>query len=255
MLFFKLYGQAQELLKKYQNAHTEKDASNEITEDGTAEHKEKDASKQIDISSATETDDKQNRKRKSEGGEEEKPKIELHNLLLVTAVLIATVTYQAALKPPSTIWKKHANLSVRCISKIFHGIQKSHECPAVYYYHFMIFNTSAFCSAVFLILHITMSYEHTTSKVLATTTALLIVNYVVLILSLSPDAISALVVFAVPLTIPLAVYAVLLVLSLVLAAPIAAIVVAKEHSEKQKPWKWKSTPKMKNFRHGSTEAE
>ena len=57
-------------MKKYQNALTEKDASNEITEAGTTEQEDQ---HQIDTFSASKTDDeKQNKKLESKGGREEK---------------------------------------------------------------------------------------------------------------------------------------------------------------------------------------
>lgn len=68
----------------------------------------------------------------------------VQEMVLVVASLIATVTYQAGLSPPQTIWKGDKNLDSKCI---FHRSNSAtNTCPSATYYLFMSFNTAGFFS-------------------------------------------------------------------------------------------------------------
>lgn len=73
----------------------------------------------------------------------------VQEMVLVVASLIATVTYQAGLSPPQTIFKEAEKLDPKCI---FHRSNSAtNTWPCATYYLFMSFNTAGFFSSVFLI--------------------------------------------------------------------------------------------------------
>ncbi|KAI4308249.1 hypothetical protein L6164_031343 [Bauhinia variegata] len=79
---------------------------------------------------------------------------EMKKIALIMAILAATVTYQAGLSPPPTIWKEGTKLDTRCLLKnlykyIFLG--SSIECSAANFYLFMISDTAGFMVSLFTI--------------------------------------------------------------------------------------------------------
>lgn len=111
-------------------------------------------------------------------------------MVLVVASLIATVTYQAGLSPPQTIWKEDMKNNSKCI---FHKANASHSCPDVTYYLFMSFNTSGFFASAFLIFfYRNMSYV----KVLLPVALIsMMITYITLSVSMSPNALSLLILY------------------------------------------------------------
>ena len=66
--------------------------------------------------------------------------------MLVAAVLIATIAYQAGLSHPPTIWKESANLSLECVfnTPYFKLKGSTQQFPGHCFYGFMFLNTTGF---------------------------------------------------------------------------------------------------------------
>ncbi|KAK4278818.1 hypothetical protein QN277_016613 [Acacia crassicarpa] len=120
----------------------------------------------------------------------------LDNMVLVVASLIATVTYQAGLSPPETIWKEDMKNHPKCI---FHGTNTSHSCPDVTYYLFMSFNTSGFFASCFLIFFYRKgSYVRVLLPVALIS---MMITYITLSVSMSPNVLSLLILYLITLVI------------------------------------------------------
>ncbi|XP_028780808.1 uncharacterized protein LOC114737079 [Neltuma alba] len=120
----------------------------------------------------------------------------LDQMVLVVASLIATVTYQAGLSPPQTIWKEDMKNHPKCI---FHRTNPSHSCPDITYYLFMSFNTAGFFAAVLLIFFYGKgSYVRVLLPVALVS---MMITYITLSVSMSPNALSLLILYLITLAI------------------------------------------------------
>lgn len=123
---------------------------------------------------------------------------EVEEMVLVVASLIVTVTYQAGLSPPQTIWKDSMKLDKRCISHHLF-FSSTNFCPIASYYLFMSFNTSGFFSAVFLIFFFRKpSYVQV---LLPLSLISMMITYITLSVSMSPNGLSLLVIYVATLAI------------------------------------------------------
>ncbi|KAI4313686.1 hypothetical protein L6164_026645 [Bauhinia variegata] len=119
------------------------------------------------------------------------------NLILIVATLLTTVTYQAVLSPPPYIWKEGTKLDTGCLFKkskdtfSLHGT--THECPARNFYLFIILNTASFMSSVIMIF---LQCPEKLRFLVYLITAMLLGNYINLLINLSPDVLSFLVAYA-----------------------------------------------------------
>ncbi|KAK9273289.1 hypothetical protein L1049_018096 [Liquidambar formosana] len=162
-------------------------------------------------------------------------KSEMQNAVLVAASLIATVTYQAGLSPPPTIWKAGMKLHTRCIFQTF--TLSRHEslrsslmispdvCPASTFFSFMILNTVGFYTSL-LLMGLTFyqvrvrrptaasdpppisrnrsqrsfdwaSWYPSATKILMSTSLIsLFLSYISLALALSPNALTFLIIYS-----------------------------------------------------------
>ncbi|KAK7838519.1 ankyrin repeat-containing protein bda1 [Quercus suber] len=115
----------------------------------------------------------------------------VQEMVLVVASLIATVTYQAGLSPPQTIWKEDKKLDPKCI---FHRSNSAtNTCPSATYYLFMSFNTAGFFSSVFLIFF----YGNKTYVKVLLPIALIsmMITYITLSVTMLPNGLSLLIVY------------------------------------------------------------
>ena len=115
----------------------------------------------------------------------------VQEMVLVVASLIATVTYEAGLSPPQTIWKEGVKLDPKCI---FHGSNSAtNTCPSVTYYLFMSFNTAGFFSSVFLIFF----FRNKTYVQVLLPIALIsmMITYITLSVAMLPNGLSLLIVY------------------------------------------------------------
>ncbi|KAI3414625.1 ANK_REP_REGION domain-containing protein [Psidium guajava] len=123
---------------------------------------------------------------------------EVEEMVLVVASLIATITYQAGLSPPQTIWGDNMKLNARCTSH--HSFFSSTNlCPVPSYYLFMSFNTSGFFSSIFLIFFFRKpSYVQVLLPVALLS---MVVTYVTLSVTMSPNGLSLLLIYVITLAI------------------------------------------------------
>ncbi|KAF8026397.1 hypothetical protein BT93_F3013 [Corymbia citriodora subsp. variegata] len=123
---------------------------------------------------------------------------EVEEMVLVVASLIATITYQAGLSPPETIWSDNMKLDKRCTSH--HSFFSSTDlCPVAAYYLFMSFNTSGFFSSIFLIFFFRKpSYVQVLLPVALLS---MVVTYMTLSVTLSPNGLSLLLIYVITLAI------------------------------------------------------
>ncbi|KAA8544507.1 hypothetical protein F0562_022453 [Nyssa sinensis] len=127
---------------------------------------------------------------------------EVEDMVLVVASLIATVTYQAGLAPPQTIWKENMKLESKCI---FHGsnstslTNSTNTCPAVTYYLFMSFNTAGFFSSLFLI----FSFRNPAfvQVLLPISLISMMVTYITLSITMSPNGLAFLIIYLITLVV------------------------------------------------------
>lgn len=120
----------------------------------------------------------------------------LEQMVLVVASLIATVTYQAGLSPPQTIWKEDMKNHPKCI---FHRTNQSYSCPDITYYLFMSFNTSGFFAAAFLIFfYRNGSYVRVLLPVALVS---MMITYITLSVSMSPNVLSLFILYLITLAI------------------------------------------------------
>ncbi|RVW28199.1 Ankyrin repeat-containing protein BDA1 [Vitis vinifera] len=123
-------------------------------------------------------------------------------MILVVVSLIATVTYQAGLAPPPTIWKQDMKLDFNCMFRTPPEISLEgppNTCPAFTYYLFMSFNTAGFCSSIFLL----FSYRDKAfvAALLPTTLTCMVFTYITLSLTMSPNAITFLMIYLITIMI------------------------------------------------------
>ncbi|KAK9273608.1 hypothetical protein L1049_018418 [Liquidambar formosana] len=122
---------------------------------------------------------------------------EVEEMILVVASLIATVTYQAGLAPPQTIWKEDMKFDSKCI---FHRSKHtSSPCPDVTYFLFMAFNTAGFFSAVCLIFF--FRNKSTVQVLLPISLISMIATYMTLSITMSPNGLSLFIIYLVTLLI------------------------------------------------------
>ena len=71
-------------------------------------------------------------------------------LKLVVASMIATMTYQAGLNPPPSIWQQNMKLhcNLRDYFKIISLVDTTDSCPPITFYVFMFLNVAGFFSSV-----------------------------------------------------------------------------------------------------------
>ncbi|KAK9273342.1 hypothetical protein L1049_018151 [Liquidambar formosana] len=132
----------------------------------------------------------------------------IQNAILVVASVIATVTFQAGLTPPPTIWRQDMNLDPKCIfqkSKNDTSIRSSfltpiNSCPALAFYSFMSFNTAAFLSSVCLLLLSSRSLGGPkASGLLMVSIYSMIFSYFTLVIAISPNFLSFTIIYVVSL--------------------------------------------------------
>ena len=175
------------LVRECQKSHTNNEEITELAAD------KQEGPISIDISCDPETAVKQNNRQESKKETKKKPiPIDLENLMLVAAVLIATVTYQAGLTPPSTIWKGGEKYNGTCSWKADKNddnlLQSPIDCPPLTYYFFIMFNSAGFFSSVFLIIYITYRHPYHHPMHLLNISILSVVgNYIMLMWVLFPD--------------------------------------------------------------------
>lgn len=123
---------------------------------------------------------------------------EVEEMVLVVASLIATITYQAGLSPPQTIWGDNVKLDKQCTSHYsFFG--STSLCPVAAYYLFMSFNTSGFFSSIFLIFFFRKpSYVQVLLPVALLS---MVVTYMTLSVTMSPNGLSLLLIYVATLLI------------------------------------------------------
>lgn len=123
---------------------------------------------------------------------------EVEEMVLVVASLIATITYQAGLSPPETIWSDNMKSDKRCTSHQSF-FSSTDLCPVAAYYLFMSFNTSGFFSSIFLIFFFNKpSYVQVLLPVALLS---MVVTYMTLSVTLSPNGLSLLLIYVITLAI------------------------------------------------------
>ncbi|KAF7833614.1 ankyrin repeat-containing protein BDA1-like [Senna tora] len=124
---------------------------------------------------------------------------DVEQMVLVVASLIATVTYQAGLSPPQTIWKEDMKKNSHCIFHHKRKIYTNPSCPDVTYYLFMPFNTSGFfASALLIFFYRNRSYVRVLLPIALIS---MMITYITLSVSMSPNALSLLVLYLITLAI------------------------------------------------------
>ncbi|XP_031272464.1 ankyrin repeat-containing protein BDA1-like isoform X2 [Pistacia vera] len=131
---------------------------------------------------------------------------EVQEMVLVVASLIATVTYQAGLSPPSTIWKQDMKLDSKCIFH-HHYHPLSYSCPDLSYFLFMSFNTAGFFASIFLIFF--FRSPSSVQVLLPIALISMMITYVTLSVKMSPSGLTLLIIYLA--TIAIFVYCVLAV--------------------------------------------
>ncbi|KAK9287274.1 hypothetical protein L1049_015687 [Liquidambar formosana] len=133
---------------------------------------------------------------------ERQPDESAQNAILVAASLIATVTYTAGLSPPPTIWKEGMKLDPNCI---FHPISRTstsirssllaptNTCPAFSFYMFMSLNSAGFFSSIVVML--LFGVGPGLRLLLLAPLSFMMLSYLSLALTMSPDGLSILVIF------------------------------------------------------------
>ncbi|KAJ9699026.1 hypothetical protein PVL29_007879 [Vitis rotundifolia] len=127
---------------------------------------------------------------------------EAEDMILVVASLIATVTYQAGLAPPPTIWQQDMKLNFDCMFRERQKISledPTDTCPIFTYYFFMSFNTAGFFSSIFLIF--SFRNKNFVAALLPASLICMAVTYIALSLTMSPNAISFLIIYLITIMI------------------------------------------------------
>lgn len=124
----------------------------------------------------------------------------ISNGMLVLAVLIATITYQAGLSPPPSIWKQDMSLNVKCFFTKDTWFS-DRPCPSFTFYVFMCFNTTGFFSSTIVMV---LALADLKTRVLRKMARLLIVSlmsvfftYFTLLSSISTNSLPYLVMTAI----------------------------------------------------------
>ena len=86
---------------------------------------------------------------------------DFRNVMLVGAALIATVTFQAGITPPGGVWQSDDNQGHRA----GHAVYSDQKVP---FQIFLIFNTIALTSSIFLLLCLTFGYPYFLEVLIAT---------------------------------------------------------------------------------------
>ncbi|KAJ6971945.1 hypothetical protein NC653_032483 [Populus alba x Populus x berolinensis] len=86
---------------------------------------------------------------------------DFRNVMLVGAALIATVTFQAGITPPGGVWQSDDNQGHRAR----HAVYSDQKVP---FQIFLIFNTIALTSSIFLLLCLTFGYPYFLEVLIAT---------------------------------------------------------------------------------------
>ncbi|KAL8129397.1 hypothetical protein V2J09_018552 [Rumex salicifolius] len=116
---------------------------------------------------------------------------------LFVASLLAGVTYSTGLSPPENLWAINMKLDLRCLKHRMY-VSKSHDpvdaCPSKLYLVFIAFNTAGFISALL----ISFLYRGTryARVMLASALCCLVLSYLVLTASLTPNFFGVGVIFA-----------------------------------------------------------
>uniref|UniRef100_A0A5B7C048 Uncharacterized protein n=1 Tax=Davidia involucrata TaxID=16924 RepID=A0A5B7C048_DAVIN len=127
-------------------------------------------------------------------------KSKYEKLIPVVASLIASVTFQAGVTPPQSVWKEGMKPDWDCLSKVvdiknirgFFDFTKA--CPTLTYISFMSFNTTGFsCAFVFLVLSFIVP-GFTILPMIFSLVALFCA-YITLLTIMSPDGLSFIIVF------------------------------------------------------------
>ncbi|XP_044472024.1 protein ACCELERATED CELL DEATH 6-like isoform X1 [Mangifera indica] len=129
---------------------------------------------------------------------------EVQEMVLVVASLIATVTYQAGLSPPQTIWKQDMKMDSKCIFHRHHH-PLSYSCPDVSYFLFMSFNSAGFFASVFLIFF--FRNPSSVQVLLPIALASMMITYITLSVKMSPSGLALLIMYLI--TIAIFIYCVL----------------------------------------------
>jgi hypothetical protein len=86
---------------------------------------------------------------------------DIRNVMLVGAALIATVTFQAGITPPGGVWQSDDNQGHRA----GHAVYSDQKVP---FQIFLICNTIALTSSIFLLLCLTFGYPYFLEVLIAT---------------------------------------------------------------------------------------